>query len=218
MGFYKMQDPAPAVRKRCRGLVLLAEGQRAYSQPWGSRSLVTNRPTKSFENVAVTPAGLEQAPVLANLLELYAHDFSEFHDIEIGPDGRFGYQPLPLYWSAAERHPFLIHADGKLAGLVLIKRGSDVSGDPTVWDVAEFFVLRGYRKHGIGSQAAHQIWRQFQGRWEVRVMESNPDAHRFWRNAISRFTGEPIQSTGFLKGADRWQYFSFQSNGHSAGD
>jgi hypothetical protein len=30
-------------------------------------------------SVEVDPALLEHAPILANLLELYAHDFSEFH-------------------------------------------------------------------------------------------------------------------------------------------
>jgi hypothetical protein len=29
-------------------------------------------------------AAPEQEPILANLLELYAHDFSEFHNVAIG--------------------------------------------------------------------------------------------------------------------------------------
>jgi predicted acetyltransferase len=69
----------------------------------------------------------EQSPILANLLELYAHDFSEFLPLEIGPDGRFGYKSLPLYWSESNRHPFLIRFDGKLAGLALVKKGSEIS-------------------------------------------------------------------------------------------
>ena len=73
-----------------------------------------------MEVVAATP---EQEPILANLLELYVHDFSEFLDLDIGEDGRFGYPSLSLYWSEPGRHPFLIRADGKLAGLALVKRG-----------------------------------------------------------------------------------------------
>src|SRR5580704_3818990 len=98
----------------------------------------------------VVPAAPDQAPLLANLLELYAHDFSEFHNVEIGEDGRFGYRALPLYWSEPDRHPFLIMLDSKLAGLALVKKGSDVSGsdvssNEAVWDMAEFFILRAYR-------------------------------------------------------------------------
>ncbi len=72
----------------------------------------------------VTPALPVQAPVLANLLELYIHDFSEFRNLEIGEDGRFGYASLPLYWSETDRYPFLVRMEGKWAGLVLVKKGS----------------------------------------------------------------------------------------------
>jgi predicted acetyltransferase len=144
---------------------------------------------------------------------LYAYDFSEFHGIEIGSDGRFGYTHLPLYWSEADRHPFLVRIDGRLAGLVLVRRGSEVSGDATAWDMAEFFVLRGYRRRGIGTQVAHQIWKQFPGRWEVRVMESNLSAFHFWLNAISEFTGEEICATRIERGTECWRLFSFGSKG-----
>jgi predicted acetyltransferase len=125
------------------------------------------------------PALLEHAPILANLLELYAHAFSEFHSLDLGPDGRFGYESLPLYWSEPNRHPFLIRGDGKLAGLALVKRGSEISGNQTVWDMSEFFVLRGYRRRGIGMLAAQKVWRRFPGIWEVRVMQSNVLANLF---------------------------------------
>jgi predicted acetyltransferase len=180
-------------------------------QVWFFASIMTQRPAKLFDKVAVIAAGPEQEPILANLLELYAHDFSEFRDIEIGPDGRFGYHRLPLYWSEADRHPFLVTIDGRLAGLILVKRGSEISGDATVWDMAEFFILRGYRKRGIGTQAAHQVWKNLPGRWEVRVMESNLLASRFWVNAISKLTGETVRPTRMKSGTECWRLFSFES-------
>ena len=142
------------------------------------------------EVVAATPG---QEPILANLLELYVHDFSEFLDLDVGEDGRFGYPSLSLYWSESGRHPFLIRADGKLAGLALVKKGSEVSGSDEVWDMAEFFVLRGCRGRGVGTLAAHQVWRRFPGAWEIRVMQRNSLARRFWAGAISTFAGEMIQ-------------------------
>src|SRR5579864_7778918 len=149
--------------------------------------------------VDVIPAAPEQAPILENLLELYAHDFSEFHNPELGPDGRFGYPHLPLYWREPGRHAFLVKVDGQLAGLVLVKQGSEISGEERVWDMAEFFVVRGYRRRGIGTEIAQQVWRRFPGRWEVRVMESNVAAQGFWERAIGAFTGEPVQSTRIEK-------------------
>ena len=85
--------------------------------------------------VEVLPAAWEQEPVLANLLELYAHDFSELRDLDVGEDGRFGYGALPLYWTEPGRFPFLVGVDGRLAGLVLVRRGSAISGDSFLWCV-----------------------------------------------------------------------------------
>ncbi len=95
---------------------------------------MTKPADKSSPELEVIPATAEQQETLANLLELYAHDFSEFHPLEIGANGRFGYPSLPLYWSEPGRYPLLVRMGGNLAGFVLVKRGSEVSGNPTVWD------------------------------------------------------------------------------------
>jgi predicted acetyltransferase len=159
----------------------------------------------------VIPATAEQQTTVANLLELYAHDFSEFHPLEIEATGRFGYPSLPLYWSELGRYPLLIKIAGNLAGFVFVKRGSEVSGNLTVWDMAEFFILRGYRRRGIGTQVAHEVWRRFPGPWEVRVMQSNLSAHHFWDRAISAFTGEAPRPVFAEKGGKHWKLYSFNS-------
>jgi predicted acetyltransferase len=159
-----------------------------------------------MNQVEVVRATLAEAPILANLLELYAHDFSEFHHIQIGDDGRFGYAPLPLYWSEPDRHPFLVKVDGKLAGLVLVTKTARA-----VWDMAEFFVVRGYRGRGVGTRAAHEVWRRFPGPWEVRVMDKNISAQHFWSGAISKFVGEAIRPVAFEKGGEGWSLYSFSA-------
>ncbi|MEA2262621.1 MAG: hypothetical protein QOJ51_5446, partial [Acidobacteriaceae bacterium] len=141
----------------------------------------------------VIPATAEQQPTLANLLELYAHDFSEFHPLEIGASGKFGYPSLPLYWSEPGRYPLLIRMGGNLAGFVLVKRGSEVSGNLTVWDMAD------------------EVWRRFPGPWEVRVMQSNLSAHHFWECAISAFAGEAPHPVFAEKGGKHWKLYSFNS-------
>src|SRR5215469_11720269 len=127
-----------------------------------------------LHSLDLIPAAHDQQPVLANMLELYAHDFSEFLPIELGDDGRFGYRNLPLYWSDTNRQPFLARLQGKLAGLVLVKRGSEISVNQNVWDMAEFFILRAYRRRGVGTELAAKVWRHCPGSWEVRVRETMP--------------------------------------------
>lgn len=166
-------------------------------------------PETSLMQIEVLPATTEHEPVLANLLELYAHDFSEFSDLKIGVDGRFGYKPLPLYWRESNRFPFLVRANGDLAGFVLVQRGSQVSNAGEIWDVAEFFILRGYRRQGIGVRVAHEIWRMFTGRWEVRVTDKNLVALAFWKHAVSQFTGVRADSALTEVAGKRWHVFSF---------
>ena len=173
--------------------------------------MTTEHAKKPSAHIEIIPAMPEQEPILANLLELYAHDFSEFHPIELGIDGRFGYRQLSLYWSEPGRHPFLASIDGKLAGFAMVKRGSEISGDIEVWDMAEFFVVRGYRKRGIGTEIAHDVLRRFPGLWEVRVMQSNRAAHHFWECTISAFAGKVIHSVPVEKCGEYWYLFSFES-------
>jgi predicted acetyltransferase len=172
---------------------------------------MTTSLTNSVVSVEIVPALPEQEPILANMLELYAHDFSEFLDLKLGPDGRFGYEHLPLYWKDPDRHPFLVVADGHLAGFVFVRRGSEVSDDANVWDVAEFFILRGFRRLGLGTKVAREIWRKFPGRWEVRVLDRNRKARLFWSRAINEFLGEAVEPVGSNKDGEGWHVFSFDA-------
>jgi predicted acetyltransferase len=166
--------------------------------------------TSSFD-IEIIPALPEQEPILANLLELYAHDFSEFVDLKLRADGRFGYEHLPLYWEEPDRHPFLIRVDGHWAGLVFVRRGSQISGDEDVWDMAEFFIVRGYRRLRVGMKVAHGVWEKFPGKWEVRVTNRNHRAREFWARAVEAFLGKTIAATPFEKNGKGWQLFAFES-------
>lgn len=161
--------------------------------------------------VEVVPATPEQEPVLANLLQLYAYDFSEFLNLTIEPDGRFHYPWLPLYWQEETRFPFLVKVDGYLAGFVLVSKGSLISGDPEIWDMAEFFIMRRYRRRGIGGVIAHEVWRRFPGKWEVRVLESNVAALPFWVATVNAFAGSDVEAVSGEKGSKRRRVFSFAS-------
>ena len=163
-------------------------------------------PKPASFRIEVVPASPEQQSIIANLLQLYAHDFSEFHNLELGADGRFGYTSLPLYWSDPTRHPFLVKVQGQLAGFALVKREEE-----GVWDVAEFFIARAYRRQGIGMKVAHEVWQRLPGRWQVRVMELNGAGLHFWQRAITAFTGEEIRPMHVEKDGESWLVFEFES-------
>ena|ERR1700676_1993649 len=161
--------------------------------------------------VDLVPATTAHAPILANLLQFYLHDFSEIASIEVGPDGRFEYPPLPLYWSDPARFPFLAAADGKWAGFVFIKQLPSSEGVGFTWDMAEFFVLRNQRRRGIGIRLAHLAFQRFPGNWQVRVLESNSAACQFWHQAIEGFTGGSLLPSRIRVEKVPWYAFKFES-------
>ena len=163
--------------------------------------------------VTLLPATEADASLLANLLELYVHDMSPFFPgVEPADDGRFGYPQLPLYWSQPDRRfAFLIRAAGKTAGFAFVTRGSPASGDPDVLDVAEFFVLRGHRRSGVGRRAAFALWDRFPGRWMVRVSEANRRAVSFWSAVVAEYAGGAAAESVRPDGGSVWRVFTFET-------
>jgi predicted acetyltransferase len=155
-------------------------------------------------NVTIAPAGPADHPRIEALLQLYAHDFSEFLGVDVGEDGRFA---LPAsmtgYASDPRCHPFVVNVDGKLAGFAFVRQGSRLTKDETTWDMAEFFVLRKYRRRGVGEQAALLVFASFPGLWEVRERRENTPAIAFWTRIIGRLTGGKFEA--FDLDDERWR-------------
>lgn len=166
--------------------------------------------------LSIELASEAESTLLANLLELYLHDLSEvFGVIQLGPQGRFGYPRLASYWSEpARRFPFLIRKSSAVVGFVLAQRGSPMSDDPEVLDVAEFFVLRSARRAGVGARAAVLLWDRLPGRWIVRVSEGNLAGLPFWTRVIRQYAGDAATQTLRPGEPYRWQVFGFDSRPH----
>jgi predicted acetyltransferase len=169
--------------------------------------------TPAAPQVTVEVATARDAPLLANLLELYAHDLSVAFALDVGDDGRFGYEALPRYWSEPDRRfAFLVRCDGRVAGFALVTRGSPASEDPAVLDVAEFFVLRRHRHHGVGRRAATLLWQRFPAAaWTVRVSEANADAVPFWRSVVRDYTGGAFRESTRPGRLAPWCVLAFDS-------
>ncbi len=169
--------------------------------------------------VALEVATPATAPLLSNLLELYLHDLSEAFPIEVGADGRFGYEWLPSYWSEPEkRFAFLIRSGAQPAGFALVTRGSPVTDDPEHLDVAEFFVLRRYRRAGIGRQAAFLLWKRHPGQWVVRVSEANRAGLPFWRAAVQEYTSGTFSESERAGDPHGWRVLTFSTAKSEAAD
>jgi predicted acetyltransferase len=126
---------------------------------------------------------------LRALLQLYVYDLSELFALDPGEDGRYRTPSLDGYFDDPRKHAYLLRVDEHLAGFALVQRGSRLTGDPEVSDLAEFFVARRHRRRGVGARAAAELFDCFPGRWEVRQRAENTAATAFWRRAIGAYTG-----------------------------
>jgi predicted acetyltransferase len=162
--------------------------------------------------VAIDVATAADAPLLTNLLELYIHDLSEVFALETDDDGRFGYDRLPLYWEEpGRRFPFLIRRGARVVGFALAMRGSPASDNPDDLDLQEFFVLRRYRRMGVGREAARLLWNRLPGRWIVRVSRGNHVPLPFWSATIAEYTGGTQSEYARPGDPHPWHVFAFDT-------
>ena len=127
----------------------------------------------------------ERLPV-ARMLELYQHDLSDVWDQDLDLHGEYGYA-LDRYWGRPGHHAFVFRVASNFAGLALVDDAVHLP-ENDLW-LAQFFVMKKYRRRGVGSAAACAVFDRVRGRWEVGQMPLNLPAQAFWRRVISSYTG-----------------------------
>nr|WP_255430218.1 GNAT family N-acetyltransferase [Streptomonospora sp. PA3] len=124
---------------------------------------------------------------MANLLQFHLHDLSEHRGGGPSPHATFDYPYLDHYFTEEAREAFFIASAGRLAGFALTRLLDD-----RVRHVAEFFILRGRRRHGLGRAAAHLLFRRRPGTWELAFDHANRPAARFWPGAVDAVAAGPV--------------------------
>jgi predicted acetyltransferase len=123
---------------------------------------------------------------IQRMLELYQHDLSDIWDQDLDCHGEFGYA-LDCFWGGDGCHALAATVDGHYAGLALVSPEVRI-GTEGRW-MEQFFVLRKYRRRGVGRHLAETVFALLPGRWEVGQMPDNLPAQQFWRQVIGQYTG-----------------------------
>jgi len=154
----------------------------------------------------LVPARRKQ--VIAGLMQLYLYDFTLYTNLEVNQDGVFpGYPGLDDYWRRGTgKYPFLMTHGGHPAGFALVDRLTEPEeGD---YYMTEFFVMQKYRRCGLGSWAACELFDRFQGRWKVTQVKKNLPAQAFWRKVIGGYTGQQFEEKIHPSSGNVSQYFT----------
>ncbi|MEM8532567.1 MAG: GNAT family N-acetyltransferase [Chloroflexota bacterium] len=139
-------------------------------------------------HITLLPATTSKKPIIANLLQLYLHDCSVFNEGDLDDSGLFHYASFENYWTQPAHHAFLIYADKRLVGFAFINRKSLTNTAFDGYAIADLFVLRRYRRLGIGRAAAESLFNRYPGKWEVATFAANVPAQAFWRSVINQYT------------------------------
>jgi predicted acetyltransferase len=135
--------------------------------------------------IIVREAKQEDRLPLYRMLELYQHDLSNIWDQDLDIHGEYGYS-LDRFWRDTDCHPFVALVDGKYAGFALVDAAVKVGVSGRWMD--QFFILKKYRRFGVGRELATQVFTALPGKWEVGQMAENAAAQAFWRAVIRGYT------------------------------
>lgn len=161
-------------------------------------------------NLVISKIGPESDVLLRNLFEHYCHDMSEWFELDTGADGRYSYDTASVWEKGYDA--YLAKVGDAIAGFALIGSGGEWLGDIGAHDVHEFFIMRKFRRHGVGRSMATFLWNEQPGEWLVRVLEANAPAITFWRGEISIYSLGSYREEQHIVNGRPWKFFRFVSN------
>ena len=118
---------------------------------------------------------------LARMLELYQYELSDIWDQDLDSAGEYGYA-LDRYWERDGHFTYIVLADGKYAGFALVDGQVKLSGGDFWMD--QFFVLKKYRRQGVGRALARHAFAQHSGRWQIGQMAQTIAALGFHHSLV----------------------------------
>lgn len=156
-------------------------------------------------NVLVVRATRTEKNLMEQLIQFYIYDFTEYTGVAIREDGTYRSMPdIDKYWNEPLRHhPYLIKVNSEAAGFILIKERDEQSKCNVF---AHLFVLRKFRRTGVGRVAAEYLLQQYGGEWELHQLDNNAPAQRFWDRIINEISDGNV--TVRLENGRRYQHFT----------
>jgi len=137
----------------------------------------------------ITAANMD---IYLSLAQLYEEEFAPITGATKDASGLF-----PLSTPIDETHiGYYYCVDNREIGFAVINTGQNP------YDVCEFFVLKDYRKQGIGEELAVKVFNLHRVNWSVKQLYNAKKANSFWIKVISKYTGDNFSQHLFED--DKW--------------
>lgn len=140
-----------------------------------------------IENVRVEKIELQNKEILKNVYQFYLHDMSEYNNEDIDSIGLYDVDFLNLFWGEEGLTAFFIMIAEKVAGVILLQSGKWAPPSGEDYYISNFFVLKKYRRNGVGRKALKELFALYPGKYMLGQIPSNKLAINFWKSVYSRF-------------------------------
>ena len=127
----------------------------------------------------------EDFPALQQMLELYQYDISDIYLQDTDAEAKYGYD-LERHKQGERFHAHVALEGSQYIGFALVAPAI-VTRKEGSW-MEQFFILKRYRRSGVGRALALHVFQSHPGPWEVGQMPTNYSAQAFWRQVIATAT------------------------------
>ncbi|SMF78942.1 Predicted acetyltransferase [Paenibacillus uliginis N3/975] len=148
--------------------------------------------------------------ILKQLMTLFLHDLSEFNsDLEINQsNGLFEFDVLEWFFEKEGLTPYFIKAEDKVIGFILLQSGPFSNQEYADYVLNSFFILKKYRRKGLGREACKEFFNQYPGRYAISQILTNTPAIHFWKSIYKSFNIEFYEKEELEDGHEViYQYF-----------
>jgi predicted acetyltransferase len=148
--------------------------------------------------------------ILRQLITLFLHDLSEFNsDLEINQsNGLFEFDVFEWFFEKEGLTPFFIHEEDKIIGFILLQSGQFSNQEFADYVLNSFFIIKKYRRRGLGKEACKEFFKQFPGRYAISQVKTNTPAIHFWKSIYKSFSIEFYEKEEIEEGHEViYQYF-----------
>lgn len=136
--------------------------------------------------LALRKARPDDFSALQQMLELYQYELSDIWLQDTDAEAKYGYN-LERHRRDERFHAHVALEDSQYVGFALVAPAI-VTRKEGSW-MEQFFVLKRYRRSGVGRALALHVLCDHPGPWEVGQVPANIAAQAFWRQVIAAATG-----------------------------
>ena len=151
-------------------------------------------------------APIEKKHIIRHLLELYDHDMSEWELTDVDEAGLYGYRYLDHYWTEEGRFPYLMTADGHYCGFAFVRTAPEQGKFNSI---AEFFIMRKYRKCGLARLLLEYVHERHPGEWRTSAHINNLASQAMCRKIFPTLAIDEVKET-VLEDTIEWTYSNYR--------